>query len=518
MRILKTMQPRTPEKNALIIFIPSSVNEAQSFVRESLQYRELYQNFYMLPVPEKGVGDYAPTAQDIQNILNLTKLTRTNTDCFLIRKKAACDWEEVEGDECYRPEVLNIARSFRKHCVAITYNYFLGEKKYSSLTRFRAHQRYKTSQGFPKGAIAQIALLGSNPATKTGVLGWNFFKIKDKYLQPPLHYLQLEGMPKIIPEPHQFTVVEKLNYEIAIEREMTLRQHKIDPIVRSAEQDYNDPQNVAEKLANLFHAYAYRGLTAIARPHRDLAINIATTLYANPAWELEECLNVIKSKTDNYRKPIHAKDRFQGLLREILNMMHNQSIFLVGEQLKATWQEKYNELTKIATQTSKSDKELHACLSSILTELKVLEKNGKPYFLLLKTAEAALEMNKNPTRLNYQKQYQNAREIGQHSGGRRLSGLLLCLLGITLGISIGLVIGLTNGAAAFVAAPLVIKGLVLSASLVKTGTAIASGTLAASLPLIGSAMCLFPKPPIQKQLEKLANIEYKRGKHEQIKR
>jgi hypothetical protein len=498
------MKSRTPGKNALIIFIPDFETEARGFVQENLQYRERYQNFYMLPVPDKSTLESTNNLDaQINELLEKENLNPVNTDCILIRKKGAVDTSEKTEDECYGNPVLKLVKKFKKHFVTVTYNHFLGEKKFSSLGKFRKHQRYQTSQGFPKSVVGQVPLFGS--AHTNGKTGWRFFNICKTVATPPYQYLLLPGMQTRVNVPVPFDAKTKIAYQEAIEKDFELRQKKAGLILRRSEHDYADPVCVAEKLGNLFHAYAHASLPFTTRSHRELADSIATVLYENVDWELGECLNAIKSSVEGYQKPIDVRGTFQGLLLEILRLTQNKCFPLLGTKLENTWPEKIGALKKWINESDNDEMKKNA--SEILDEIELLEKNGKPHAFLQKAVESTLDVLSNPSQTSYQNQYRVARELGEHSWGRKLSGLLLILLGLSLGVGLSLAVYFSGGIAAAISAPVVIKGVTLSATLINAGAAALSGTAAASLPLIASGICLFGKTPLQKKMERVVQVQ-----------
>lgn len=511
------MISRTP-KNALIIFDPTFHKSARGVVKETLQYLEYHDNFYMLPVPL----DTTDKKFSIENLMTLLEENGLpievikNTECYLIVKnEALCEKSPEAQQKKYTDDVLKLTKKFKKPNVLFTYDYYLGHEKLKDPKVYqdvRKHYKVDTDNGFPHTVSTQVGLVGAADSMnksplKKGIVGEKFFGINRTYHNPPFKYLSTHGMGSKFKPPAEFDAKAKEDYQKEIKKEIASRQQNIEPILQKAEQEYGNPQSVAEKLGNLFDAYAKSENLEGKYPHQDKAQEIARKLYAyadNPPeddpWGVD-CVFIIKEES-NSLPFIDARDNFSGLRLEVFKMMQNGSLLQVGVALKEHWQNKYKELERLKNSLLGEEKK---CVENILNELRWLERSGKPYAALLKAVESTINILNNPSDDNLHKHYLIAQNFTQKPWARVLSGAMLCLLGVCIGIGIALTLYFTGGAA-LLAAPLITKLAMVSASLVTAGTAIIAGSIPSSLPLAIGSILLF-KPPLQVHLKKLGAIQ-----------
>ena len=391
---------RSPEKNALIIFTKENASAARGYVEETLQYQDVFDCFYMLPVSESLAN------KSLDAFLENTAISFKDTPIYLIEKKRPSEWSVQHK---YDQSILTFAKKFKKHFIAITYEYFAGEQKDEQLITFRKHHRYTSSNGFSHGTAGQVPLLKSRTiggSVKT-LVNLSFLGIKDRCETPPYQYLLSDGIGSELKCPKALDEIEKIKYRKAIETRIAFRQEKVDPIVRCAEHDYRDPESVAEKLGNLFHAYVHCGLVS-KRSHKEFAGFLAECLYEKDDWDIEDCFGFIKSEIDKYPDKINPRGTFHGLKLEILKMLHDRNRWQTGDQLKECLVDKYKLLAGLKVTHPSLDK----YIEEVLIELQNLEKAYKPRAVILRVVDAAIDIIQNTSAVNNQAYRQLTSEAG----------------------------------------------------------------------------------------------------------
>ena len=150
-----------------------------------------------------------------------------------------------------------------------------------------------------------------------------------------------------------------------------------------------------------------------------------------------------------------------------------------------------------------------------ITEIEKLKDEGRPVELLLRALHSTERLaiacrdcpkDKAVPQALIDSHRAVAEEIGKHSWGRKLAGILLCLLGVALAVGIGTTIYFTGGAAALFAAPLAAKGIVLSATLINAGAAALAGTVVGAVPIGFALHRFFATAPAEQKMQALADL------------
>ena len=144
-------------------------------------------------------------------------------------------------------------------------------------------------------------------------------------------------------------------------------------------------------------------------------------------------------------------------------------------------------------------------------EIEKLESAGRPKDILMSALNATRALanacrDGKVTDALIDRQSKIAAAVGQHSWGRILFGIALCLLGVALAIGVAAAVYSSGGTIGLLAAPVVIKGLTISATMMKVGAAIIAGASIGAIPVGVGMHRLFAKNAAQKAMENLVDV------------